>query len=270
MSAPTLQDATGWRAYPPSNAFQAEDDIGYSGTKTFEMAVVPEIMKTATPVFEFSYFDPLGEKYVTLKSAAGPLTVEAAPTPAAPPAVPANPVASPDSPPPTPARPTDILGLRYDLHAARDGVPLHARREFWMIQAGMGLALLIFLGLKLRRRPDAAARTAAGLRREKTAAWARLRGAELGHVDFFQTAARIAQIETALATGRDAATIDAATVRASGAFSDETRAVIDEIFSVRAELLYAGGGREGETISPLERERVMDALRELEKSHGRS
>jgi len=270
MTAPVLKDPTGWRPYPPSSAFKADDEIGYSGTKTFEMAVVPEARKTEMPVFQFTYFNPLTEKYVTLASESAALVVEAGVALAAPPKVSANPSEAPTPPVPAPVKPEDIVGLRYDRDAPRDFTPLHVRREFWYAQGAMGFVLLGFLGLRLRRAPDIAARAAAQLRREKAAALVRLRSAELGRVEFFETAARVAQIETALSTGRSAASIDAATVRASSPLSEEGKAVIDDIFAARAELLYAGGGGEERQVSAPQRERVLQVLGELEKTHGRS
>ena len=49
------------------------------------MAVIPEVKKTAMPVFEFSYFDPEQAKYVTLKSEPAPLTVQGGAPPPPPP-----------------------------------------------------------------------------------------------------------------------------------------------------------------------------------------
>ncbi len=266
MNAPALKDPAGWRTYPPSGAFEAKDEINYNGTKTFEFAVVPETQKTEMPVFQFSYFDPLAEKYVVLESERAPLTVEGGTPPVAPPKVS---VAATESP--VAAAPADdIIGLRYDHDVAQSFVPLHQRREFWYAQAGIGSALLLLLGLRMHRQPDAAAQAAGELRREKAAALARLRTAELGHGDFLETAARVAQIEVALATGRSAASVDAAAVHASAQLSDSARAVIEDIFATRAELLYAGGGRGDGPISPTQRGRIVEALQELEKSHGRS
>lgn len=269
VTAPALKDPTGWRTYPPSSTFKAGDEVGYTGTKTFEMAVVPETPKTTMPVFHFSYFDPLAEKYVTLNSEPAALVVTGGAPPVEPPKAATPSVAS--SPPATPAPvPVDeLLGLRYDRAAVQDFTPLHQRREFWYAQGTIGLVLFAFLGLKLRRPLDASGRVASELRREKAAALARLRSAELGQVDFLETAARVAQIETALATGRSAASIDAAMVQASAKLSETSRAAIDDIFATRAELLYAGGGRDDGQVSATERERVLGALQELEKSHGR-
>lgn len=271
MSPPVLVDPAGWRTYPPSNAFKGSDDVGYAGTKTFEMAVVPETKKTAMPVFAFSYFDPLMEKYMTLRSEPAPLTVQGNAAAEAPKPVVSVPADTPKAPtPPAASGPTDILGPIYEKDEVKSYVPLVERKDFWIAQAAMGVSLLAFVGLRLRRQPDEAARTAAKLRQEKAAALAHLRAAQIGQVDFFETAARVAQIETALATGKNAGSIDAAAVHAVGPLSEETRAVIDDIFSSRAELLYAGAGQPEGSVPAPERERVMGALHELEKSHGRS
>ena len=132
------------------------------------------------------------------------------------------------------------------------------------------MALLGFLGLKLRRRPDPIAVQTAALRREKAEALARLRNSEMPHVDFIDAAARVAQIETALVTGRPVAGIDANAVRASTRLDEKTADVIDDIFSARAELLFAGGGRDDGRVSPAERERVLGALKQLERNHAKS
>jgi hypothetical protein len=269
MSAPVLKDSAGWRTYPPSGAFKADDEIGYSGTKTFEMAVVPETRKTQMPVFQFSYFDPTKEKYVVLNSEASPLTVEAgsAPAPAVSPVPPVTTPDSPAAPAAVAARANDIVGLRYDRDAVRSFKPIHARPEFWWVQGGMAVVFLSFMALKLHRRPDAAVRAATELRREKAGAWARLRNAEMGHVEFLEAAAHVAQLETALAMGRSPASIDAVAVRTSARLSADAKAVIDEIFEARAELLYAGGGSAESAVSAGEKQRVLAALDELRRGN---
>jgi hypothetical protein len=267
MTAPALKDASGWRAYPPSSAFKADDELGYKGTKTFEMAVVPETKQAQMPAFEFTYFDPLAEKYVTLNSAPAPLVVEGG-APLPPPAIVAD--DAPASPAISRVKPAgDIVGLRYDHDAIRSFAPLYERREFWLAQGALGLVLIGVVALRLRRRPDAAVLTTTALRRERAAALARLRNAQIGHTEFFETAARVAQIETALATNRPAQSVDAAVVRNSARLDEPASAVIDEIFSVRAELLYAGGTSGDEAIPLVERERVLTALEQLGKAYGK-
>ena len=271
-TAPVIKDPAGWRSYPPSNTFKADDDVGISGTKTFEMAVVPETKTTEMPAFQFSYFDPVAEKYVTLATEPAPLSVEGgvAPAPVVPVPIPGTDAERPPAIPPAPPKPDDIVGLRYDRDEVQSFVPLYQQREFWLAQGVAGLVLLGFLGLKLRRRPDSTAVQMAALRREKAEALGRLRNAEMPHVDFIDAAARFAQIETALVTGHPAGGIDASAVRASARLDEATAEVIDEIFDARAELLFAGGGRGDGSVPAAERERVLAALKQLERSHARN
>ncbi|MEI9894545.1 MAG: BatD family protein [Chthoniobacter sp.] len=271
VTVPVLADTAGWRTYPPSSSFQADDPLNYTGAKTFEMAVIPETKKTAMPEFHFSYFDPVGEKYVTLKSEPAALTVEGDTLPAPQPVV-TNPDSSALEPkkPAAEPRPDDILGLRYEQDPPRTFAPLYERREFWFAQGGMAVILLGLIGFKIRREPDAAVRQKAALRQEKEAVWRRLRTGELGHVDFFDSAARLAQIQTALATGRPVGSIDAAAVQAATPLDAEAAETIDAVFSARAELHYAGGGSGDGQVSAAERERVLSALKQLEKDHAKS
>jgi hypothetical protein len=79
VNAPALEDDKGWHTYPPSANFKADDDIGISGTKSFELVLTPNEPKKAVPPLIFSYFDPLKESYVTLKGDKMPVLVEGAP-----------------------------------------------------------------------------------------------------------------------------------------------------------------------------------------------
>ena len=271
VTAPVLNDSTGWRTYPPSSTFQADDPVNFTGTKVFEMAVIPETKKTAMPEFHFSYFDAIAAKYVTLKSEPALLVVEGDTLPAPKPVVAPSDGAAPEPKKPVvEPRPDDILGLRYDPDAPRSFTPLYERREFWFVQGGIAVILLGLVAFKIRREPDATLRQKAALRQEKEAVWRRLRTADLGHVDFFDFAARLAQIQTALVTGRAVAGIDAAAVRAAAKLDESATATIEDIFSARAELHYAGGGAGDGQVSAAERERVLGALKQLEKSHAKS
>lgn len=271
VNVPQLSDLAGWRTYPPSNTFQADDPVNYSGTKTFEMAVIPETKKSAMPVFHFSYFDPVAEKYVTLKSEPAALTVEGDTLPTPKPVVTNTDTSAPE--PPKPAaepRPDDILGLRYDQDEKESFAPLYERREFRYAQGAVGLLFFGLIAFKVRRKPSADARQRAALRQEKEAVWRRLRSGDLGYVDFFDAAARLAQLQTALATGKAVGSIDAATVRSSAQLDDGAAETIEEIFSARAELHYAGGGSGDGAVSAADRERVIGALKQLEKGYAKS
>ncbi len=275
VEAPAIKDATGWRSYPPSGNFKKEDsdEVGLSGTKTFEMAVIPEEKKTQMPVFTFSFFDPEAEKYVTLVSEPAALKVDGAKA-AAPPPVPTA-TGTADEPKTEPDRPknvtgaTDILGLRYDAGARKTFAPLSERREFWMVQAGMLAALLVLVGFRMRGRPNADAARSAALRREKTSLLAKLRRSELVHAEFFDAAARVIQIDAALATGADDAGVDATAARTLAGSDAATAEVIEEIFNVRAEMHFAGGGRDDGRVPGDERTRVLAALETFGRCHAK-
>lgn len=78
VNAPALGKSAGWKTYTPSARFEAEDTASYSGTKTFEQALVPaQSGKLQIPALAFSFFDPQTRQYVTRTAA--PLSVEVAP-----------------------------------------------------------------------------------------------------------------------------------------------------------------------------------------------
>ena len=272
VTAPVLKDPDGWRSYPPSNTFQADDDIATRGAKTFEMAVIPEVRKTTMPAFQFSYFDPVAGQYVTRTSQPEALLVDGQLAAPPPPVSGANSSSASATPAPerTAPAPTDILGLRYEAGEARHSFgPIYLRRQFILAQGAPLVALLGFLGWRLWPRADGSAQRLAALRRERTALLERLRDKEIGHADFFEGAARVAQIETALATGGDDAGVDGPAARSAAKLDDGAAEVIDEIFKTRAELLYAGGGGGVERVSNAQRERVLAALTEFGRSHGK-
>src|SRR6266481_7770817 len=76
VNAPVVEDERGWHKYPPSSKFKQDDEVGISGTKTFETVLSPNEKKQALPVLAFSYFDPAKEQYVTLRSEPIAITVQ--------------------------------------------------------------------------------------------------------------------------------------------------------------------------------------------------
>jgi hypothetical protein len=273
MDAPMLKDPTGWRAYPPSSNFAKDDGdaIGIRGTKTFEMAVIPEEAKSQMPVFSFSYFDPEAEKYVTLLSEPATLSVEGG-KPSSQPRVAAEPAPETGAEagaiaPKTGPSPADILGLRYDAGAGAGSFePLYAMREFKLAQIAPLVVLLGLLAFRLRRRPDARAVRESALRRERAVLLGKLHRRDLEHSEFLDHAARVVQIDTALATGCDPAGVDAGTARAAGRVDAAEAEVIDDIFEARAELLFAGSGRNDGRVAEAERNRVLGMLENFGRS----
>lgn len=94
-----LETSAAWKTYPPSTQFVPADNAGYSGSKTFEQAVIP--LKTGQkiiPAITFSYFDPDTRQYVTRVTT--PIAIKVAPGDAASSvaALPASPAASTSTP----------------------------------------------------------------------------------------------------------------------------------------------------------------------------
>ena len=271
VNAPELVERKGWHPYEASSVFTPNDDLSTSGTKAFEMAVVPEEKKMQMPQVRFSYFDSETEKYVTLSSEPAPLAVEggALPPPTPAPVAKANPEPAAETPP-TPAKEEvkDIVGLTYEFGSARDSFePLYRSRAFWIAQSVPLLALIGLLGARFLRKDEAANRLAA-LKREREELRRKVRSAT-DHAEFFQVAARLVQVETALATGRSDASVDAQTARASRELDEETAGEIDEIFNKRAELLYAGSARSDGRVSEGEKDRALTALERFQEAHAR-
>src|SRR2546427_2785603 len=76
VNPPVLEDDRGWHKYPPSSKFKQDDEVGISGTKTFETVLSPNEKKQTVPLLAFSYFDPAKEQYVTLRSDPIAITVQ--------------------------------------------------------------------------------------------------------------------------------------------------------------------------------------------------
>jgi hypothetical protein len=267
VTAPVLKSSAGWRTYPPSADFRAGDDLGITGTKTFTVAVVPERPQKAMPVFEFSFFDPQAEKYVTLTSAPQPLAVEGGALPEPP--VVSAPAENHATPSAEPSAPPDILGLRYDEDTRRRTfAPIFANRVFLAAQAVPAAFLLGWGFIRLRRTGEEERRRRA-CRAERDRVLARLRGAELADAEFLETATEVIRLETALATGRAAASVDAAFALASRPVDEETARGVERIFNARAELLYAGTGGGSARLAEEERKAVLTTIERFERSHAK-
>src|SRR5438034_7610860 len=133
VNAPVIEDERGRNKYPPSSKFKQDDEVGLSGTKTFEMVLSPNEKKQGLPPLAFSYFDPAKEQYMTLHSEPIPISVEggaaiaqnagatqsAAPTPS---------TATARAPVQTPAKPQDILYQLTELPTkAESFAPIYTR-----------------------------------------------------------------------------------------------------------------------------------------------
>jgi hypothetical protein len=251
VTAPVLTDPAGWRAYPPTATYKAEDTTGVNGTKNFEVAIIPEEKKQEMPIYEFSYFDPAAEKYVTLKTDRLPLQVEGvAPVLTTPETRGPTQLAGATPTPPAP-KPSDILGLRYDLGSMRDAQPVYSQRAFLLAQLVPFSLLCGMFAVRFwpRNRED---RAAMGLRRERAELLARLRR-ERTRAAFFAAAARILHVDASLRRERGAGVVELAT-------ADEAP-IVREILENHAQASYSGGAvPANEPLPEPDRRRILDAL----------
>jgi hypothetical protein len=246
VTAPQVADPDGWRIYPPSGKFAQDDDIGISGSKTFEMAAIPQTQKTASPALEWSYFDPIKEQYVTLNEKGWPITIEgqfqtnSAPVMAA--------TTQPQAAPTPDQSKPDIMYIRADSGGwGATFQPLYQNRIFWAAQGAPLLALLAFAGFQVvrKRAADQEARRVAGLRREKEIALAAMQRRDASESELYQAAARALRIEAAIQTGRAPDTLDGSEVSNARALDPAMAERVRRVFDRQAEAVYAGtsGGR---------------------------
>jgi len=267
VNAPALEDDQGWHKYPSSSKFKQDDEVGISGAKTFETVISPNEKKQALPPLVFSYFDPVKENYVTLRSDAMPITVEGGAAPA--PAVvasqpgPAATVAASAKPSP---KPQDILyQLTERPKVAQSFTPLYARPLFWTAQFVPLLALLGLIGWKATqaRRENREAQRIAALRHEAAELMQKLRRNDSSPQEYFSQASRAVRVKTALARNIDPNAVDAETAATAFDLDENERTQLRRLFERSDELRYSGAPNGAETISPESRREVLDLLENL-------
>src|SRR5713101_5650089 len=157
VNAPAIEDERGWHKYPPSSKFKQDDEVGFSGTNTFETVLSPNEKKQAVPMLAFSYFDPVKEQYVTVRSEPIAISVQGGTAPtnvaAAQPGSSPQATAARPSPPVSPtSKPQDILYQLTDRGRAMESfAPIYTRSFFWGAQLIPLIALLGFVVWKVRK-----------------------------------------------------------------------------------------------------------------------
>ena len=274
MGAPLMGEGPGWRTYPPSGKFKADDEVGISGAKTFEAAVIAEAPNAEMPPVEFSFFNPSTEKYETLKGDHLALIVEGAPLASPTPApVAAVPTATPAATP-TP-KANDIQSIQLDPGAWNASFePVWRTRRFWLVQLAPLSALLALGGWRIRQAQgnNGALQRAASLQRDKAAAWSLLRREKIPCGEFYDAAIRILQIETVLRrfdSPIEPSTVDAEAACASRSLDAETAEGVRRLFAAHDQWRYAGvgAGSGADPIHPDPREQALRTLEHFEKSH---
>jgi BatD DUF11 like domain len=273
VNAPLLEDDRGWHKYPPSSKFKQDDEVGISGTKTFETVLSPNENKQSLPVLAFSYFDPAKEQYVTLHSEPMAITVQGG---AAPPAVAAQP---PASSPSTAARgralvsnstkPQDILyQLTEPSRKVESFEPLYTRRGFWLAQSLPLAALFVFAGWKIRRSrlEDREARRIGALQHEAAELMHKLRRDDASPREYYAEASRVVRLKAALASRNrnvDPNTVDAETAAETFKLDTNSRDRLRRLFEQNDEWQYSGTHNGPGEISPENRRDVLELIEHL-------
>jgi BatD DUF11 like domain len=264
VNAPTLEDEHGWHKYPPSSKFKQDDEVGISGTKTFEMVLSPNEKKQSIPLLAFSYFDPVKERYMTLYSDPIAITVQGGAAPG--PSIGAQP-ASPAQAATTaaPAKPQDILYQLTERGRVQSFTPLYARPTFWTAQLIPLLALLGLAGWKIRRARigNREARRIAALQHEAAELMRKLRRNDVSPREYYAEASRIVRVKAALARNTDPNTIDAETAADTFGLNGDSRERLKRLFEQSDELQYSGAHNGSERISPENRHDVLELLEDL-------
>lgn len=267
VTAPAFEDDRGWHKYPPSADFKPDDDVGISGTKTFETVLSANERKETIPVQLFTFFDPAKEQYVTLRGEAIPVRVEGG---AAPSVAPAPATQAPAAPPVASAAPSaapqEILHQLTELPAeAQSFTPLFARRTFWLAQLIPLLALFGFAGWKIRQAhlDNRDARRREALQHEAAALQRSLRRADVSPQEYFSSASRAVQLKAALAKDIDPNSVDADAAASAFQTDEITRNRLRRLFEKSDEARYSGG-QNGIRLLPAEtRNEVLDLIENL-------
>jgi hypothetical protein len=274
VNAPVVEDERGWHKYPPSSKFKQDDEVGISGTKSFEMVLSPNEKKQTMPMLAFSYFDPVKEQYVTLHSEPISINVQGSAAvaqnagsiqPAA-----ASPTTAAARPPvPTATKPQDILyQLTERPRAAESFAPLYANRLFWIAQLIPLLGLVGFAGWRIRqaRIDNREARRIAALQHEAAELMYKLHRNDASPREYYAEASRMVRVKAALASGSrqiDPNMVDAETAAETFKLNSDSRDRLRRLFEQSDEWQYSGAHNGPGRISSESRRDVLELIENL-------
>jgi hypothetical protein len=276
VNAPVIEDERGWHKYPPSSKFKQDDEVGISGTKTFETVISPNEKKQSLPVLAFSYFDPVKEQYVTLRSEPIAITVQggaaAAPSlataQAASPA-PGSAATRPKSSIPATTKPQDILyQLTERPQKTQSFASVYMRRFFWTAQLIPLFALIAFAGWKIRRArlDNREAQRIAALQHEAAALMHKLHRGDASPREYYAEASRAVRIKAALASGSrqiDPNMVDVETAAETFKLNSDSRDRLRRLFEQSDEWQYSGAHNGPGRLSPESRREVLELIENL-------
>lgn len=269
VNAPAMESSDGWKTYSPTAKFEATDEIGFSGSKTFEQAMVPQRADLKQlPGLKFSYFDPIARKYVThttppVKVQVSPGSgLAVAPVPSLP-----SPLRTASSQPST--GPEELVPNKVEIGSLAKSIsPLVFQPWFLGMQLAP-LALVLVAWAVARRReqlerdPSLARSLSASraVRAQLEAMEAALRQQDAQA--FFTAARRALQERLGERLGQESQAITMSEVEHRLGDSP-LLAEVRRIFEIADSVAYSGQTFSAETLGEW-RQTVLDAVRKLEK-----
>ena len=274
VNAPVIEDERGWHKYPPSSKFKQDDEVGISGTKTFEMVLSPNEKKQGLPPLAFSYFDPVKQQYVTLHGEPISINVEGAAmvTQNAGAAQSAAPASSPATARPsvqTSTKPEDILYQLTELpNRSESFEPIYTQRVFWAAQLIPLLALIGFAGWKVRRAriDNREAQRIAALQHEATDLMHKLHRNDVSPREYYAEASRVVRVKAALASRNrriDPNMVDAETAAETFNLNSDSRDRLRKLFEQSDEWQYSGAHNGPGSVSPESQRQVLELIQNL-------
>jgi len=270
VNAPVVEDEHGWHKYPPSSKFKQDDEVGISGTKTFETVLSPNEKKQALPLLAFSYFDPVKAQYVTLHSEPISIGVQggAAPSVAAAQAASSAPMTTNRSTAPA-AKPQDILyQLTEPPNKAESFTPIYTQKVFWAAQLIPLLGLIGFAGWKIRRAriDNREAQRIAALQHEATDLMHKLHRNDVSPREYYAEASRVVRVKAALASGNrriDPNMVDVETAAETFNLNSDSRDRLRRLFEQSDEWQYSGAHNGPGRVSPESQREVLELIETL-------
>jgi hypothetical protein len=152
-----------------------------------------------------------------------------------------------------------------DFGRPQSFTPLYARPIFWMTQLIPLLALLGFAGWKVRqaRIADRDAQRTTALQHEAAELMRKLRREYCSPQEYFSRASRAVQVKTALARKIDPNVVDEDVAAKTFTLGETERAQLRRLFARSDELRYSGAQNGAGTISPQDRDEVLELIEKL-------
>jgi hypothetical protein len=274
VNAPVIDDERGWHKYPPSSKFKQDDEVGISGTKTFEAVLSPNDKKQTLPLLAFAYFDPVKEQYVTLHSEPTPINVQGgtavaqnAGTTQSATAIPSPATARPSVQPS--AKPQDILYQLTELpNKAESFASIYTQRVFWAAQLIPLFALIGFAGWKIRRAriDNREAQRIAALQHEATDLMHKLHRNDVSPREYYAEASRVVRVKAALAASNrriDPNMVDVETAVETFKLNSDSRDRLRRLFEQSDEWQYSGAHNGPGRVSPESQREVLELIQNL-------